>query len=202
MEFTLSGLELPVRIRPDRPLSDDELLRFCAANDVLRIECEPNGELTVTSPTGAEAGEADAEITYQLSAWARVANSGTVFSSSAGFRLPDGSMRSPDCAYITWPVWNAVTREQRRGFAPLCPEFIIELRSPSDRLKGLQAKMWEWVANGARLAWLVDPERKTVEVYRPGATPATVTGDANAAARQVGQALRERYIMQVLWSEA
>ena len=161
-------------------MSDDDLLQFCSVNDVLRIEREPNGDLTIMSPNGGEAGEADAEVVYQLSAWARLTSSGTTFGSSAGFRLPDGSVRAPDCAFITWPVWNAISREQRQKFAPLCPEFVIELRSPTDRLKTLQAKMRVWVANGAQLAWLVDPKRKIVEVYRPGDAQPDVLEGATA----------------------
>ena len=168
MEFTLAHVELPIRIRPERALSDEQLLHFCAVNDLLRIEREADGELTVVSPTGTGAGHMDSEINYQLHAWARIANAGVVFGASAGFRLPDGSMRSPDASLATWSAWNALTREQQQtGFAPLCPAFVIEVRSPTDRLAVLQAKMAEWLKNGAALAWLIDPERKVVEVYRP-----------------------------------
>lgn len=168
MEFTIAGLELPVRLRTERPMSDDELLAFSSANDALQIEREPNGELTIMSPTGGEAAEADAEILYQLAAWARTGNAGATFGPSAGFRLRDGSVRSPDAAFLSWPVWNAISREERRKFVPACPEFVIELRSPTDRLKSVHEKMQQWINNGAELAWLIDPERQIVEVYRPG----------------------------------
>ena len=157
-------------------MTDDELLLFCAKNEGLRIESEPDGELIVMSPTGAEGGQADSEINYQLQSWARETNSGVVFSSSTGFRLPDGSMRSPDASWTRWSRWNALTREQQRTFAPICPEFVIELRSPSDRLSDLQTKMGEWLRNGAALAWLIDPERRVVEVYRSGAQPEVMEG--------------------------
>ncbi len=187
--FHLANLPLPIRIRPEYALSDEELLQFCAANDVLRIEREPNGELTVMSPTGTGAGDTDSEINFQLRLWARLADSVVIFSSSTGFRLRDGSMRSPDAAAASREQWNALTPEQRRsGFAPLCPEFVIELRSPSDRLPDLQAKMGEWLRNGAELAWLIDPERQTVEIYRPGTAlpevlerPVTVSGEGPVA---------------------
>lgn len=169
MQFSVSALELPVRIRPEQPLTDEQLVRFCAQNEALRVEREPNGELTVMSPSGSEAGQSDLEIGFQLLSWARQANSGVAFGSSAGFRLPDGSIRSADASWVSWGRWNALTREQQRGFALLCPEFLIELRSPGDRLADLQAKMGEWMSNGAELAWLVDPERQGVEVYRAGA---------------------------------
>src|SRR5579875_2589911 len=168
MPFQIQGIELPVRIRPSEPMSDDDLLRFCANNDVLRIEREANGELTVMSPGGSGTGNANARIAFQLMGWAEQDGRGLVFDSNAGFRLPDGSMRAPDAAWVSWERWNALSRQQQRGFAPLCPEFVIELRSPTDRLSLLQAKMQDWMRNGAQLAWLVDPERQVVEVSRPG----------------------------------
>ena len=168
MEFTVADLELPVRLRFDRPMSDEELLRFCAKNDLLRIEREPNGELTVMSPSGSGTGNANAHLIFQLVRWAEEDGRGTAFDSNAGFRLNDGSMRSPDAAWVSWSRWNALAPEQQRGFAPVCPEFVLELRSPSDRLPELQAKMGEWLRNGTELAWLIDPERKAIEVYRPG----------------------------------
>ena len=177
MELSLQSLELPVRLRPQHPLSDEELLRFCSVNDLLRIEREPNGDLTIMSPTGTDAGDLDSEINYQLRAWANGNNTGKVFGSSTGFRLPDGSIRSPDASFLSWPKWNALSREETQGFAPVCPEFVIELRSPSDRWNELQGKMVHWIANGAELAWLIDPERQTVEVYRAGdGTPDVLQG--------------------------
>ncbi len=173
--FTIANLTLPVRIRPEHVMSDEELLQFCAANDVLRIEREPNGELTVMSPTGTGAGETDSEINFQLRLWARTADAVVVFSPSTGFRLRDGSMRSPGAAGVSRERWDRLSTEQRRrGFAPLCPEFVIELRSPSDRLPDLQAKMGEWLRNGTELAWLIDPERQVVEIHRPGNVPPEV----------------------------
>ncbi len=151
-------------------MSDDDLLQFCAKNEVLRIEREPNGELTVMSPTSTGAGQTDLDISAQLYVWNRQANAGVAFGSSTGFRLPDGSMRSPDAAWASWARWQALTsNQQRRGFAPLCPEFVIELRSPSDNLADLQAKMRSWLGNGVQLGWLIDPERQVVEVYRQDA---------------------------------
>ncbi len=170
MEFTLTALEMPVRLRLERPMTDDELLRFSACNESLRIEREPDGELSIMSPGGLEVGDVEAEVSFQLRAWANAHNSGKTFSSSAGFRLPDGSVRSPDASFLRWSKWNALTREQTRKYAPVCPDFVVEVRSPTDRWKALQGKMRMWVENGAELAWLIDPERKVVEVYRPGAT--------------------------------
>lgn len=168
MEMLVRELPTPFRLRLLQPMSDEELLRFCAANDELRIERDSNGELIVMSPTGSGTGSTNSELNLQLALWARETNSGAVFDSSAGFTLPDGSMRSPDSAWISWPRWNALTENERQSFAPICPEFVIELRSRTDSLPELQAKMQMWIANGAELAWLIDPSRKTVEIYRRG----------------------------------
>ena len=177
MEFSIAAIDLPIRIRPQRQMSDEELLRFCAANELLRIEREPNGELSVMSPSGTGTGLSNAYLTYQLVKWADEDGRGTAFDSNTGFTLSDGSVRSPDASWTTWAKWNSLSEEQQKGYAPLCPEFIVELRSPSDPLPALQDKMTHWLRNGAELAWLIDPERQTVEVYRPGAeTPDVLPG--------------------------
>ena len=176
MNLALPETELPVRLRFDRPMTDEELVRFCVENDSLRVERDANGELIVMSPAGGGAGSRNSEINYQFVKWARETNSGNTFDSSTGFYLPDGSMRSPDAAWIAWPRWNALSKELQEEFPPICPEFVIELRSPSDRLGPLQEKMRSWIANGAELAWLIDPSRKAVEIYRPGREPEVVEG--------------------------
>ncbi|MGA8939919.1 MAG: Uma2 family endonuclease [Acidobacteriaceae bacterium] len=168
MAFALSNLELPVRLRFERPMTDEELMRFCAENELLRVEREANGELIVMSPSGSEGGGIETDVATELNIWARCDGRGKVFGSNAGFHLPDGSVRAADAHWVSWARWNALTEAERKGFAPLCPEFVIEVRSESDRLAELQAKMGMWLANGAELAWLVDPSRKAVEVYRPG----------------------------------
>jgi len=175
MNFALQ-VELPVRIRPEQPMTDEELMRFCAVNELLRVERDANGELIVMSPTGTDTGATNSELNFQLKLYARETNAGVAFDSNTGFTLPDGSMRSPDAALISWPRWNALTKEERRRFAPICPEFVIELRSPSDSLSELQAKMRVWIANGVELAWLIDPERKIVEIYRTGREPGILEG--------------------------
>ena len=167
MNFALE-VELPVRIRPEHPMTDEELMRFCAANDPLRVERDANGELIVMSPSGSEGGGIETDVATELNIWARQDGRGKVFGSNAGFRLPDGSVRAADAHWVSWERWNALTEADRKSFAPICPEFVIEVRSESDRLAELQAKMRMWIANGAEVAWLIDPSRKTVEVYRPG----------------------------------
>jgi Uma2 family endonuclease len=163
--------ELPVRIRFEQPLSDDALARFSSQNDPLRIERDSNGELIVMTPVHSDGGWLEGQILVELSLWARIDGRGKTFSSDAGFTLRDGSMRAPDASWISLQSWNALTREQQQSYAPICPQFVIEVRSNSYRLINLEAKMEMWIANGAQLAWLIDPERKAVAIYRPGESP-------------------------------
>ncbi len=171
MEFSLKLLPLPVRMRLFAPMNDETLLRFCAANDDLRIEREADGEILVMAPTGSDGGATEFEIGAQLFLWARADGRGKMFGPSSGFRLPDTSMKSPDASWISYPRWNRLTRRQQQGFAPICPEFVIEVLSKSDSLLRLKAKMKMWIANGAELAWLIDPERGMVVMYRQGQSP-------------------------------
>ncbi|HEX4154758.1 MAG TPA: Uma2 family endonuclease [Acidobacteriaceae bacterium] len=171
MPLTLEAVEFPITIRPAHPVSDEELLRFGAANKGLRFEREKTGELVIMTPTGNRTGMKNMHISRALGNWTDEDGRGYAFDSSTGFSLPDGSMRSPDAAWVQRSRWDGLTEEQQDGFSPVCPEFVIELRSRSDNLDDLRAKMGDWIANGAELAWLVDPERKAVEVYRPGRAP-------------------------------
>ncbi len=176
MQISIDELEFPLRLRTERPMNDEEFMRFSGVNEPLRMEQESNGEILVMSPTGMEGAGSNADLTGELVLWARQDGRGKVFDSNAGCRLPDGSVRAADAAWVSWPRWNALSRDEQRRFSPLCPEFLIELRSPSDRLADLQAKMRMWLANGAELAWLIDPERRIVEIYRPGREPEIVEG--------------------------
>jgi Uma2 family endonuclease len=171
MNLSISDSGFPVRLRFERRLTDDQLMRLSAENELLRIEREPNGELTVTSASGAECSGFETDVTLDLGIWARKDGRGKVFNSNAGFRLPDGSMRSPDAAWVSWARWNALTDKERKGYAPIWPEFVIEVRSEKDRLPPLQKKMLQWIANGVEVAWLIDPKRKFVAIYRPGEQP-------------------------------
>ena len=174
MNFVLSGIELPVRITPATPMNDEELMQFCAANEALRVEREPNGEILVMTPAGGRTGNINIRIGRFLDVWAEVDGRGLAFDSSTGFTLPDGSMRNPDGAWVLASRWNELSEKDQGRFAPICPDFVIELRSPSDRLPDVQEKMQMWIANGAEVAWLidpVDPNAKAVTVYRPGTQP-------------------------------
>jgi Uma2 family endonuclease len=158
----------------------DQLVRD---NPELRMELTATGELILMPPTGSKTGLLNAELNRQFANWARANRSGVVFDSSTLFVLPNGARRSPDVSWVKRERWDALTDEEREGFAPLCPDFIIELRSRSDNLPPLEDKMFEYIANGAQMAWLIDPLRKRVYIYRPNRNteiledPETVGGD-------------------------
>jgi Uma2 family endonuclease len=171
MSFALNEIELPVRLSPENPMSDEELLRFCAANEPMRIEREPNGDILVMTPANSKTSHMNLRIGRLLDEWAEEDGRGVAFDSSGGFSLPDSSMRNPDASWMLNSRWSAMSDEEQSSFAPACPDFIIELRSPSDRLPDLQAKMEKWIANGVKVGWLIDPQRKVVEIYRPGEEP-------------------------------
>jgi Uma2 family endonuclease len=168
MSIALPETELPVRMSFERPMTDEALLRFCAANPLARVEREPNGDIRVMSPTGHEGAGLETDILVELANWAARDGRGRAYNSNAGWKLRDGSMRAADAHWISWGRLKSMPDAERKGFPRMCPEFVIEVRSETDALKPLQEKMREWLANGAELAWLVDPSRKTVEVYRPG----------------------------------
>jgi len=158
-----------LRLRPALELSEDQFFGLCQINRELRIERTAAGELLLMPPAGSETGACNSEINRQLANWSRQDGAGLSFDSSAGFTLPNRAVRSPDAAWITRSRWDGLPREQRVKFAPICPDFVLELRSPSDRLRDIQDKMAEYVANGARLGWLLDPDPRHVYVYRPDA---------------------------------
>jgi Uma2 family endonuclease len=171
MQLTLTDFSLPARLRFDRPMTDDELFEFCARNETLRVERDANGELVLMSPTGLEGSSWNSRITTYLTLWADQSGGGIVFDSNAGFTLPDGSMRNPDAAWMSQQRWDALPKREKKRFGHVAPQFVIELRSESDGLAELQDKMKMWIANGVELAWLIDPKRRVVEVYRTGEEP-------------------------------
>lgn len=159
---------LPMRIRLAEPLDDDGLFDFCAANKDLRIERTSDGDLIIMPPSGGETGRRNFDLIAQLGAWVRQDATGVGFDSATGFRLSNGALRAPDMAWVTKSRWDALTKEQQRKFAPLCPDFVVELRSESDLLHDQQAKLDEYIACGARLGWLIDPIAGRAYIYRPG----------------------------------
>ncbi len=158
-----------IHLRPALELTDDQFFTICQLNRDLRLERTAEGDLIVMPPTGWETGNRNSEINYQLVNWSKQDGMGAVGDSSTGFKLPDGAERSPDAAWILRSRLAQLTPEQKQKFLPLCPDFVIELRSPSDDLVDVQAKMEEYIVCGAQLGWLIDPDTQCVHVYRPGA---------------------------------
>jgi len=171
MSFALTEVELPIRIQRESPMDDDEFMSFCAANEPLRFERDANGEIIVMSPTGTDGSEVEGDVYLELGIWARADGRGRAYPASAGFKLPDTSVRAPDAAWMSYSRRNSLTPAQRKGYGRICPEFVIEVRSETDRLPPLQEKMGIWLENGAELAWLIDPEERAVTIYRPGQEP-------------------------------
>ncbi|MFO5471788.1 MAG: Uma2 family endonuclease [Dolichospermum sp.] len=155
-------LQIPQSLK----FTDDKFVEMVAANKDLRLELSSQGELSIMSPTGGETGNRNFEMCLDLGYWNRQNGLGKAFDSSTGFKLPNGATRSPDVSWIKIERWNALTPEQRKRFLPLCPDFVMELVSESDDLADTQAKMREYIANGLRLGWLINPKNKQVEIYR------------------------------------
>ncbi|NEO71748.1 Uma2 family endonuclease [Moorena sp. SIO3H5] len=189
-----------LRMPPALEMDDDQFFEFCQVNRDLRIERTLEREIIVMPPTGGETSDRNSDINFQLRLWNRQTKLGKVFESSCGFKLPNGADRSPDASWLKLERWESLSKEEamqrglggfpherlhqdRKKFIPLCPDFVIELRSPSDRVKDLKNKMEEYMKNGARLGWLIEPNSRRVYIYRPGAdgsqleNPATVKGD-------------------------
>ena len=157
-----------LQLQPIVNLSEEQLFDLCQANGELRIERDEYGELIIMPPTGGETCDRESEIITQLRTWAKRDRTGKAFGSSTGFTLSNGAMRSPDAAWLPLSKWNALTAKQRKKFLPLCPDFVVELRFPTDSLAALKKKMREYLDNGAEMGLLVDPEQRRVHVYRRG----------------------------------
>ena len=149
-------------------LDEDQFYELCQSNPEVKFERNAKGELIIMSPTGGMTGKYNADIVTDLNLWNRQKKLGIVFDSSTGFKLPNGADRSPDAAWISLKRWNQLSLKQQEKFVPLCPDFVIELRSSSDRLKTLQDKMIEYRNNGTLLGWLINCKDKQVEIYRQG----------------------------------
>jgi Uma2 family endonuclease len=149
-------------------LTDEQFFQLCQKNKELRFERNAQGDMTIMAPEGCETGMWSVEISADLVNWNRRNKLGVAFGSSTGFTLPNGANRSPDAAWILKERWDALTPYQQSRFAPICPDFVIELMSPSDNLKVTQAKMQEYQENGTRLGWLMNRKDREVEIYRIG----------------------------------
>src|SRR5213593_1275941 len=168
---------------PRERFTDDEFAEFCAEHPELRVEMNSEGEMIIMPPVVSEGGKRNFLLSGRFFEWVETDGTGLGFDSSTGFALPNGAKRSPDVSWIRHERWNARSGEQKDEFAPICPDFVVELRSRSDRLATLQEKMEEYLANGAKLGWLIDPLEKKVHIYRPGAPvevlekPPEISGD-------------------------
>ncbi len=171
-----------LQMSPVIDLSEDSLFEFCQLNSHLRIERTATGELIIMSPAGSETGNRNFKLIQQLANWTDKDGTGIGFDSSAGFILPNGATRSPDASWIKLTKWNSLSDAEKNKFAPICPDFVVEIRSPSDNLKVLKDKMAEYINNGTSLGWLIDRKNRQVYIYEPGKdieclnNPITVNG--------------------------
>jgi len=166
-----------------KKMSEQEFYEFCRLNPDLSLELTSEGDLIIMPPTGGKSGRRNAALGARLTLWALETKGGHAFDSSTLFTLPNGAKRSPDFAWVSNERWDALTEDEQERFPPLCPDFVVELRSRTDTLKNLRQKMEEYIANGAQLGWLIDPQERRVYVYRPGAAveglddPRAVSGE-------------------------
>ncbi len=185
MEDTLS-----VRLHFDfqnqrRRVTQDEFWEFCAKNRKLRAELTKDGDVIIMPPTGFESSEENVEVVFQLTAWAKRNGLGKVTESNGAYILPDGSTKAPDAAWIRKERLEQFTAEERRKFLPIAPDFVVELRSDSDSLSGLQTKMEEWIENGVRLAWLIDTKTKIVHIYRYNSVPEILNNPSKVSGEDI-----------------
>jgi Uma2 family endonuclease len=178
-------------------VSDEEFAELCRLNPELQIERTSEGELVIVAPTGGKTGRRNAKLTMAFGVWAEIDETGQSFDSSTLFSLPNGARRSPDLSWIRNERWEALSPEQQEQFPPLCPDFVVELRSKTHSLKSLTEKMEEYIANGAQLGWLIDPFKRKVHIYRPGLA-AEILNDLETVS---GEPLLKGFVLDVrsLW---
>jgi Uma2 family endonuclease len=183
MQIALPELNAPATLILDREdrLTDDEYFAFCAANPDLNFERTAQGEIVIVPPPGGESDYRNLSVTLAFAQWARMDGRGKAFGPTVHFLLPDGSARSPDAAWVSNKRLALLSKRQRREFLRVVPEFIVEVLSPSDRLKAAQKKMRLWAANGVELGWLIDGDARRVYVYR-GASEPRIVADAESIA--------------------
>lgn len=174
---------LTLNLNPIIQLTREQFYQLCETNPDLKLERNAQGELIVMPPTGGETGRSNSSVNAQVYLWNEEKQLGEVFDSSTGFTLPSGADRSPDVSWVEKSRWDGLTKEEKEKFIPLCPDFVIEIMSPSDNLKKLQNKMEEYIENGCRLGWLIKRKKQEVEIYRPGQNvevlrlPETLSGE-------------------------
>ena len=176
-------LKTTITIPQTFKVTHEQFQQIAAVNRDLRLERSATGELIVMPPTGSETGNRNLDIEGQLWLWNRQTKLGVAFNSSSGFKLPNGADRSPDASWVKLERWQTLTPKEQEGFAPLCPDFVVELRSKSDNLEPLREKMREYMANGASLGWLIDRKNQKVDIYRQSQdveildNPSTLSGE-------------------------
>jgi len=176
MKVSIENININVTGSLSDGMSDKEFFHFCTENRDLRIERDANRQIYIMAPIGFETGNFNADITTDLTNWNRKNKSGKVFDSSTGFTLPDRAVFSPDAAWVCNDRILKLTKEQKKVFAPVCPNFVIELKSPSDNIPDLQNKMLKWIENGCQLAWLIIPEKEEAYIYRADGSIEIVKG--------------------------
>jgi Uma2 family endonuclease len=189
---------LTINLNSISNLSRSQFRQIAIDNPDMKLERNKQGNLIVMAPTGGETGSFNSDLNGQLYVWNHISQSGKTFDSSIGFELPGGGDRSPDVAWISLDKWEALTPEERRGFLPLCPDFVIELMSRSDSWVQTQAKMVEYMESGCRLGWLLDPKGKRAAIYRVGKPPELLTAPESLSGENIlpGFVLDARF----LWS--
>jgi Uma2 family endonuclease len=179
-------------------LNDEQFYTLCRNNPDLKFERNAHGELIIMPPTGGETGRRNLKISQQLGIWTDRDGTGVAFDSSTCFKLPNGADRSPDASWIQQQRWDALTSQQRETFPPICPDFVIELMSPSDTLKTVRVKMQEYIDNGAKLGWLLNRKERQVEIYRPGQDVETLQSPTSLS----GEAILPGFVLDLgsIWS--
>ncbi len=168
-----------------KQISDRDLEQLCRENPDMRFEIDAQGKLIIMSPTGSLTGERNSSLLAQVWYWNNQNKLGKVFDSSTGFKLSNGATRSPDVSWISINRWNSLSDKQKRGFAPIDPDFVIELMSPTDELAKTQQKMSEYLSCGVKLGWLINPDAKEVEIYRLGEDKEILKNPSNLSGEEI-----------------
>ena len=188
---------LTLNISPAVNLTDEQFYQLCMANEPWQLELTQTGELIIMPPTGGESGIRNSDITTDLNIWNRQTKLGKVFDSSTEFKLPSGAYRCPDAAWVKLARWEALSKEEKKRFPPLCPDFVVELRSETDSLEKLRTKMREYQNNGALLGWLIDPQTPLVEIYRYGKDVEVLNFDVDNPPRLSGEDILPGFILNL-----
>ena len=176
MEISLNNASFIVKGNLSDDMSDKEFYDFCQQNELFKIERDENKQILIMPPTNTNTGRTSGKLFFELELWNRKMNLGVCFDSFTGFTLPDGSVRSPDASWLSAAKWNKLSTKEKNEFSRICPDFIIELKSKTDNLQTLTKKMTKWIENGGRLAWLINPENKTVQIFRENGTEEMIQG--------------------------